>query len=396
MGEESPSTPQNFVEWFRHRLARSDQVDHPEVRYHEPGTFRRVARFLLPGRLSRFHLYEAQDRYLYLRRLLDYHATPFPKPRKSQDNERVIAIEKCRKILDKASVLLTRRQDDLNYLWREMAHVHMMLLEKILPEEFLPGHLDFFREEARRVASTDDADATEMIQKLAEVTQEQNPTKQDKDRMIRASRALIERFTTIRTGRIHQQFVNIRTYRYALLMLAPIALLIMANKDVMLRLPDQRGSERQASAKQPIQPVNMVLTKASAQTVTGGRPETGTSKLVLVQKFFERLTRTASGWLNNNILVFVFFGGLTGGFFSVVNRVRDRKLVPGEDAYSLWYVLTKPFIGALGAITLYILFQAGFVSLELLDGLGNQAGAKAFGFAFLAGFSERIAFPKLR
>lgn len=57
------------------------------------------------------------------------------------------------------------------------------------------------------------------------------------------------------------------------------------------------------------------------------------------------------------MLAFIFLGGLTGVFFSVTTRTRPKDFVPGEDAYYMTYILTKPFIGALGAIILYILIQ---------------------------------------
>lgn len=401
MVDESRSNQSTWLEGLPQWLKGHNDADDPDVRYHKPTIFRRIVRFLKPGRVSRIHLYEAQDRYLYLRRVLTYQAEAFGPKEKGQvgstdQKEREITIKICRKILDDASVLLNRGQDDLNFLWREMARVHIMLLEKVFPDKLLPAQLDFFREEARRLAATKDPDVEEMIQRLAEATSDKTHNRQDKDRMLRAIRALIERFTTIRTGRIHQQFVNIRTYRYALLVLVPIALLMMGNKEVLLRLPSGSNAKQQVSSEQHIQPVKMKLIKADAQTPANRPSHTGKSNSSRLQEFFRHPINAISEWLQNNILVFVFFGGLTGGLFSVVNRVRDREMVPGEDAYSLWYVLTKPLIGALGAMILFILFRAGFVSFKLFDALGNGPGAKVFGFAFLAGFSERIAFPKFR
>ena len=67
----------------------------------------------------------------------------------------------------------------------------------------------------------------------------------------------------------------------------------------------------------------------------------------------------------------------------------------------LFYVLTKPFIEeALGAIVLYILISANLVTQHVLDEemviLLKNPGTTAFGFAYIAGFSERIVFPQFR
>lgn len=329
----------------------------------KPVQFKKKLQLLLPGRISRLHLFEAKERYLTLKRMLEYHEkTSCADP--ASEKEKVTTIQICREILDNAEKLVTRNQEDLNELWREMIRVHIMLLEKILPDELLPAQLDFCREEAFRLGLTKDSEVNDMLQRLAEVTTDRDP-KQNRDKMFRAIRALLERFNTIRTGRIHQQFVNIRTYKFALLILVPISLLLIANANLIL--PS--------------------TTSASAPSFPG---EVGLSNLL---KYIHEWSKYL---LQSNSLAFVFFGGLTGGFFSVVIRLRDHDLVPGEDAYFIWYVLSKPFVGALSAVILFILFQGGLVDLELLKKTGTGPSAKVFGFAFLAGFSERIIFPKFR
>ncbi len=75
--------------------------------------------------------------------------------------------------------------------------------------------------------------------------------------------------------------------------------------------------------------------------------------------------------------------------------------MPGEDAYFTWYVLTKPFVGAFGAVILFVLLQARFVTFDILEPLTDKlleggTGPEVFGFAFLAGLTERLAFPNLR
>ena len=357
-------------------LQQSEQTNVTKEFYKKQHRLKYI-QILLPGRVSRIHLYEAKERYITLSRILEYYKkAPCKGSNPQKEKERQDTLDICEKILDDAKGLLTRRQDDLNYLWRELTRVRIMLLEKVFPDELLPTQLDSCREEAHRLAVTKDPEVNDMLQRLAEVTQEQDQS-QNRDRMFRAIRALLERFNTIRTGRIHQQFVNIRTYLAALLILIPISILLIANADLVL------GPEKWL----PFPPF---------------LPEIGSSLsgLSFLWKLLTYPFTLAAHLLKHNILAFVFFGGLVGGFFSVVIRLRNQDLVPGEDAYFIWYVLSKPFVGALGAVILFMLFQSGMVSSDLLKGLTktvmNTPGPEVFGFAFLSGFSERIVFPEFR
>lgn len=337
-------------------------------RYKKPRFFTRLFRFIVPERVSRVHLYEAQERYVSLQRLLDFYEKTIPPG----DAECKRLFQICRDALNSASVLLTRRQNDLNYLWREMTQVHVRLVERFIPDEEMPRILDFCREEARRLAVDKVAEVGELVERCAEVMDETGANRAKKTRLLRA---LIERFTTIRTGRIHEQLAHIRAYQKALLMLTPITIILIVMHTLVLdgQLPD------------PILP-------AFAEPATAGF--LGFNYLINFVVYVIR-------YLENNIIAFVVFAGLTGGFLSVIMRLRAREILPGEDAYYAWYLLTKPFVGALGAAILYVLLYSGVVSTDLGGGLvdairSQEAGAPAFAFGFLAGFSERIAFPMLR
>jgi hypothetical protein len=379
---ESAGNPAKYFEWVQRWLRLTEEPENPEQRYHRPGRIRRLILLLLPGRVSRIHLYEAQERYLMLLRMLEFHSKiPCNDTNGKAQEERRVVIDMCRRVLRDASVLLTRRQADLNYLWRELTRVHIAIVEKILPETLLPTQLDFCREEAARIRAQDHPEISEMIQRLAEVTQEQD-IRTSKERMMRAIRALIERFTTIRTGRIHQQFVNIRTYRVALVILLSISIILIGNADLFVRKAAPPGEVSKPPITEPQMPSRPSLLSSPAGYVA----------------YVARVIRQL---LQKNILFFVFLAGLTGGFFSVVIRLRDRELVPGEDAYFVWYVLSKPFVGALGAVILFILLQGGLISLEILERLTetlnrSEPGPVVFGFSFLAGFTERIVFPHFR
>ena len=398
MADEPESGFAHFSRWRHYWKEPAKEVDDPEARYHRPGWFKRVLLLFLPGRVSRIHLYEAQERYLTLWSTLEYYAKlPCNDPAKKTERDSVISM--CQKTLKRASVLLTRRQNDLNMLWREMTRVHIGVIERVIPENQLPGQLDFCREEAYRVVAKKDSEINEMIQRLAEVMDE---SKKNITQKVRLLRALIERFTTIRTGRMHQQFVNIRTYQIALLILAPISILMIAN--VNLLLPRASGSASSSPSLELGEPTSEGAAIGSEVPTVGEirspvQPEAQSSWLFwgALSTLYEQTNEL----LATNIIAFVFFAGLAGGFFSVVIRLRNQDLVPGEDAYFIWYVLSKPFIGALGAAILFVLVQADFVTFEivreLMDDLKkNQPGPVIFGFGFLSGFTERLVFPEFR
>lgn len=230
--------------------------------------------------------------------------------------------------------------------------------------------------------------------------------------------ALLERFTTVRTDRIHQQFVNIRTYKFVLLILIPVSVLMISNKDVLLlHKGDCTSLQEQQNSAQPGSNLNSNASTQGVQTAartdlarkssaaTPGNP-TGPTRTGEVQggwwsnSWVGDVCRGLCNLLATNILAFVFFAGFAGGAFSVAKRLRERELVPGEDAYFMWYVLTKPFVGALGAMILFVLVQADYVSFDALSKIIGmlrlgQHGPEVFGFGFLAGFTERLVFPYL-
>lgn len=393
MSDESGPEVPLWLRWLPRWVQRPQEPGDPGKRFHEPGGLRRLGRLFLPGRVSRIHLYEAQERYLTLLRMLEYHAQ-LPCAPAERQVEKDPAITMCRKILREANVLLTRRQNDLNFLWREMTRVHIMLLEKVLPDTLLPAQLDFCREEARRLAVPKDPEVNEMLQRLAEATQE-NDVATNRERMIRVIRALIERFTSIRTGRIHQQFVNIRTYQVSLVVLVPILVLLIANRDLVVG-----GPEGGAAAAPPA--AGFASGPPGWPGFTCGEEEAASPCVVrLPGRWLKFLYAGARYLLGHNILAFVFFAGIAGGFFSVVIRLRNRELIPGEDAYFVWYVLSKPFVGALGAVILFVLLKGDYLSVEILKGMveplqRHEHGPITFGFGFLAGFPERVVFPEFR
>ena len=353
--------------------------DEAQQRYHKPGLLKRLIQQFISGRVSRIHLYEAQERYVNLQRHLDYYEHVTKDYPDGQETAQP-CIRICRRALDGASILLTRRQHDLNFLWREMIQVHSILLEKVVPGKELLAHLDLCEIEAQKLALSKDPVITHKIQRISEL---KDTYKENRNEIVRLLRGVIEYMTSIRTGRIHEQFVNVRNYQKAILFLIPIVILLVANDDLVLK-------EKITSPSWPTWELGCEDRLFSFCSF---------ERLLTLPVFFIDLGKTL---LASNKIAFVLFAGLLGGFFSVALGLRSRELVPGEDVYFGWYVLTKPWLGAVGAATLFILLNAGFVSLNMGNDntqflkIIQETGPEMFGFAFLAGFSERIVFPGLR
>jgi hypothetical protein len=176
---------------------------------------------------------------------------------------------------------------------------------------------------------------------------------------LRLLRALLERFNSIRTGRIHQQLVNIRCYQFALAMLVVLTGLLIGLNETLV----------------------------TPQLVAVGQSAT--------------LWGLVLSTLKANSVAFAFFAGFVGGLFSTIIRLRSREMIPGEDAYFLWYALTKPCVGGLAASITLLLLLAGIVSLSgVSDGLlaalqSGKPSVRLFALGFVAGFSERFVLPTL-
>ena len=372
---------------LKYKSTRLQAEDSQLKLYKKPPLAQRILRFT--QQVSKIHLYEAQERWSYLFGLLDYYYLIFKSSpdkfiildqgdktdfaaRKEELNE---IFESCRKKLKELRVLLTRNQQDLNFLWREITQVHVTMLREIFPYEVLPAHLDFCREEVRRLRLTEDSEIKGMMERLTETLDESGSNRPKIERLIRA---LVERFNAIRSGRIHEQLVTIRCYQKALLLLLPITILLL-----ML-------GPRIVGINQPQSPAAPVIPADSGSLATY-------SVLGLIKNTFLSI----GDLLGTNPIAFVFFCGLLGGFFSLITRLRSTNIVPGEDAYFTWYVLTKPWIGAIGAIVVYLFLKSDVINIQIGQQLLNSIkssvhyGPEVFTVAFLSGFTERLALPGL-
>jgi hypothetical protein len=334
---------------------------------------------LFGGRASRHHYHEAKERYHSLKSITEnslrklkidlpdeddgltpqevcnYLSLQFEQMRK--DNQQVPDPEDCNTLISSWKTLidikryLTRRPEHLNNLWRTMTRIRLDLMEAGFLTNNPTRHLYFCKEEAHRLGVRNDPEVKNLIEQLGEAI---TPNASQTPQFVCIYRACLERFNTIRTGRIHQQYINVKIYMRAFVMLLVFGVPLLLYGDFFLGIIPGKESYSASSL------LEMILT-------------------------YNRLT-------------FVFFGGLLGGVFSVTMRERPRERAPGDDAYQVKYIITKPFIGAMGAVFIYILVVGGLFSTELVKDHGAllNRGALTFGFAFMAGFTERLVFPSFR
>jgi hypothetical protein len=99
--------------------------------------------------------------------------------------------------------------------------------------------------------------------------------------------------------------------------------------------------------------------------------------------------------------IFIFFAGLTGGFFSALMKFKPNKQLPGDELYIRWYRLTKPFIGAFGSMVIFVIITTGLFTMESISEaiqngiVSNPISGAGFTFGFLTGFTERLILPKM-
>lgn len=396
--------------------------------------FSRRFRFLL-GKVSIIHYQEAHERYWILWRDIEaelqknaHHIKDFtfreisPKETKTPEDindyfaattkrlkelrsstgsndeftEKIINVLPYYKILVRDRQLLSTREKDLNTLWQDMNFVRIRLLNEVYskdPNFDLALYLDFCREEARSMKVQDNPEIKELLHTATlglvvkkEKTDAGKPQKNNEE-TVRTISTILTRLKDIRLKIFHEQLYKKNAYQGALAFLLPLAVILIYGHDIILA--DPGVSVTKVVARPPV-PLNELLRLGPVELII--------SFLLLPWLFVDWIVRSMA----QNPLMFIFFAGLVGGFFSAVMKLRDNKVQLGEGAYYNWYVFTKPFVGAVGAAILYIALKANFLQIKDIIGsniltsiLRGPIGAKSFTFGFIMGFSERIILPRL-
>ncbi len=96
------------------------------------------------------------------------------------------------------------------------------------------------------------------------------------------------------------------------------------------------------------------------------------------------------GDINHTIWLGALAGGAVGGLLSVLERYTRGKLQLQFEAERLWLKgVTRPVVGALSGVALYVLIKAGFLPLGI-TAQGTALGLAFAGLGLVAGFSERL------
>jgi hypothetical protein len=310
--------------------------------------------------------------------------------------EKIIDVLPYYKILAKDRQLLSTSEKDLNTLWQDMNFIRIRLLNEVYSKDSdfdLALYLDFCREEARSMKVQDNPEIKELLHTAAldlvieEEKTEVGKSRKNNEQTVRTISVILARLKGLRLKTFHEQLYKKNAYQGALLFLLPLAIILIYGHEIILAVP---GGSFTEVAYGPSITLNEF------------------PRLGLFEQFkaLPLLPWMVTDWLvrsmSQNPLMFIFFAGLVGGFFSAVMKLRDNQGQLGEGAYYKWYVFTKPFVGALGAAILYIALKANFLQIKEIIGsniltsiLGSPIGAKGFTFGFIMGFSERIILPRL-
>lgn len=96
------------------------------------------------------------------------------------------------------------------------------------------------------------------------------------------------------------------------------------------------------------------------------------------------------GAITHTIWLGALAGGAVGGLLSVLERYTRGKLQLQFEAERLWLKgVTRPVVGALSGVALYVLIKAGFLPLGI-TAQGTARGLAFAGLGLVAGFSERL------
>lgn len=199
-------------------------------------TLRGLLIILRPGNVSLVHYYEARERYFSLKQIVEHEKGLITEGSRDSNQERSWkTLLLCEKILRIDERLLTRRQDNVNRLWRSLTRLTVLLINNVWTEKQLAAQLNVCREEAYRLRIEDDPAVASFLQQIAEIIDESGDLGDRKPRVKRALVAAWERFNSIRTRRIHDQHIMSKTYMAAFFFLIVISFMIISNYELITR-----------------------------------------------------------------------------------------------------------------------------------------------------------------
>jgi len=287
------------------------------------------------------------------------------------------------KILSKQKLGMLNNAEVLNLMWRDITFVRSRLLtDGIIVDERLPAQLEYCRLECTKICTDKNAGLEEMCHETAlELDEAKNTTAPENSSNNQKSRRniafILAKLNNIRLNDINNQLRIKKTYNVAFAFLSILSLLLLT--------------------------LNEVLTETSVNYSFAAKDFMNTISVIDPISWFLAAYYYIAYMLKHNLLAFIFFAGLLGGFFSTVMRLRSKQVNIG-DVYLKSYLLTKPIVGALGATILYIILKSNIVAINLeeikvinkVQEFWTMHGPVGFAFGFIMGFSERIIFPTIK
>ena len=288
------------------------------------------------------------------------------------------------RILSKQPLPMLNKAETLNMMWRDITFVRSRLLTDagVISDERLPAQLEYCRLEWSKVCPSKEAGLEEMLHDTALelVSMEghdpsNSETKTENNHKARRTLAtILAKLNHIRLNDINSQLRIKKVYNVAFFVLLFLSVLLLH--------------------------LNERLTNQFVPYWVAYDQFVATFDWLAPNTWVEAPMDFAIYMLQNNLLFYIFFAGLLGGFFSTVMKLRSKEVNIG-DVYLRSYLLTKPIVGALGATILYIIIKSNIVALDLgqlqiIDQISKNSymfGPLGFSFGFLMGFSERIIMP---
>lgn len=415
MAEDSkPKWRQRFDKWknffrekFRAHAGKVSSIHYQEAHERYWILWRDIETALHKNahRIPHYDFKEIDQRNLetdgYIDKYFSRNIEELKRAKSSSDDEadnidNIIEILPYYKIMARNRKRLSTRERDLNTLWQDMNYIRIRLLNEVYQKDDdfdLALHLDFCREEAHSLRVHDDAEIKELLHTAAlglvvvKDKMSNGEAQRKNEQTIRTISTLMARLKRLRLKIFHEQLYRKSAYKGAMFFLLPLAFVLMYGHELILYGPGT----------------------CNVKTLTGLADSMSSVNENFMPEFFISiilfplwLIDTVVGQVFINPLLFIFFSGLVGGFFSAVMKLRDNQGQTEEWAYFKWYIFSIPFVGALGASILYIALKANFVDVNSLFSSDvfneiseNAIGSHGFIFGFLMGFSERIILPKL-
>ncbi|MEJ2169660.1 MAG: hypothetical protein P8X90_29495 [Desulfobacterales bacterium] len=316
---------------------------------------------------------------------------------------------------------ISNRLDHLNMLWRDMNFIRTrMLSEEIIDAERIPYQLDFCRSEATNMDAQSDPEVKSLMNQAAEELNPKDQTKTNNIKAIRYITSLMVKLNDMRVKKLSEQVYKKSLYMTLLLILLTFSFCIFFLDDFLVSYATRSEHNNEVSPSSistnynPARTIfsnsirnNSDLVGAAIYCLKFPNAELHSeifpiNILMFTWNSFVWVVELILGLIVSYPTIFIFFAGLTGGFFSALLKTEPVKKAQGDELFLRWYYITKPFIGAFGAMIIYIVVTTGLFNLDFIKGeivqrlVYHPISGTGFTFAFLTGFTERIILPKLK